>query len=125
MMTLFSVVGVSMLALTLSRTDNPDAATLGGRVIYVDGDAIAGAVVSAYNVFTREVKRVKSDATGSYMFTDMRPGRYTVFVKAEGYCQKWVIRVFLFRGQHTQLDLVLTGRTFQGSGCIEVSGAKQ
>ena len=105
MIKLLSLAAVSMLVLILPRTGNPDAASLGGRVTDENLVAIASATVSARNAFSGEVESMKSDATGLYKFTGLRQGRYSVFVKAEGSCSKWVFNVFLFRGEHTHLDL--------------------
>src|SRR5437899_3012568 len=107
MMKLLSVASVSVLLFILPRTDHPDAATLGGRVTDENLVAIANATISAGNVFTREIEFVKSDTTGLYRFTGLRQGRYSVLGKAEGHGSTWVFNVFLFRGQHTQLDLML------------------
>jgi hypothetical protein len=115
----------SLFALTLLRSDHPDAASLEGRVTYVEGEVIAGATVSVYNVSNDGVERVETDATGFYKLNCMKQGRYRIVVKAEGYCQKWVLNVFLFRGEHTRLDLTLTGKTPQGTGCVEISEAKK
>ena len=120
--TLLLFASLSPLSLIILRYDHPDAGVLGGRVKYVEGEAIAGATVSAYNVFTRETKRVKTDEKGLYEFTGMRQGRYNVFLKAEGYCERWIFAVFIVRGERTHLDLTLTGKTPKGSGCVEISG---
>ena len=124
MITLFALARISMLVVVIPRTDHTDGASLAGRVSYVDGTAIAGAMVSASNVSTRQVHSLRSDATGSYKLTGLRQGRYSVFVDAEGYCRRLVVNVLLFRGQQTHLDLKLTGSQPPGAAvCIEVSGA--
>jgi len=120
--TLLLSASLSPLFLIVMRSDHPGTGVLGGRVKYVDGEAIAGATVSAYNVFTRETNRVKTDEKGSYEFTGMRQGRYNVFVKAEGYCERWVFAVFIVRGERTDLEITLTGKTPKGSRCVEISG---
>jgi hypothetical protein len=98
----------TMLVLALARIDHPDDASLGGRV--TDGNLvpIPSATISARSVFSGEVEYSRSDATGLYKFTGLRQGRYSVFAEAEGYGRRWVFNIFLFRGEHTELELVLT-----------------
>lgn len=107
MIKLLSAASMLTLVLVLPRTDDSDAASLGGRVTDENQVAIADATVSASNVFSREVEVVRSDAAGLYRFTRMRQGRYSVFGRSEGHGCSWVFNVFLFRGQHTELDLTL------------------
>jgi hypothetical protein len=125
MMPFFAFAIISMLVSIVVPTDHTNAASLGGRVTYVDGRAIVGAKISTTNVSNREVERVESDATGLYKFDGVRPGRYAVLVIAEGHCRKLVLNVRLSPNQHTLLDLILTGKTARGTGCIEVSAMPQ
>ena len=99
----------ALLVLLLPRIDDPDLASLGGQVTDENQRAIAGATVSATNVFSQEVQVVQSDGTGFYRLSALRQGRYSVFAKADGHGCTWVFNVLLFRGQHTQLDLKLRG----------------
>ena len=106
MMKLLSIGAV--LVLTLARIDHPGDASLGGRVTDENLVPIASATISARNVFSDEVEYARSDANGFYKFIGLKQGRYSVFVEAKGYGSKRVFDVFLFRGEHTQLDFVLT-----------------
>lgn len=121
MIRLFGPATVLFL-LILARIDDPDAASLGGRITDESQRAIAGATVSATNVFSRKVEVVQSDAAGFYRLGPMRQGRYSVFAKAEGHGCTWVFNVVLFRGQHTQLDITLRGSQKNGRAgdCTEV-----
>jgi hypothetical protein len=105
---LFGLATVLILFI-LPRIDDPDAASLGGRVSDENQKAINGVTVSATNVFSQKVDVVRSDAAGLYQFGPLRQGRYSVFAKAEGHACTWVFNVFLFRGQHTSLDITLRG----------------
>jgi len=118
---LFGLATVLVL-LILPRIDDPDAASLGGRITDENLRAIDGATVSATNVFSREVEVAQSDAAGFYKLGPMRQGRYSVFAKAEGHGCTWVFNVVLFRGQHTQLDLTLRGaqKKVRTGDCTEV-----
>jgi hypothetical protein len=106
---MFKVFGLAtiLLLLILPRIDDPDAASLGGRVTNENQEAIDRATVSATNVFSREVEVTQSDAAGFYKLTALRQGRYSVLAKAEGHGCTWVFNVFVVRGQHTQLDITL------------------
>ena len=108
MIKLFTLVSLSMLVLILPRID-PDVASLGGQVTAEKLAGIAAATISARNAFSGEVEYATSDATGLYKFAALRQGRYSVFVEAEDYCSKWVFNVFLVRGEHTHLDVMLVG----------------
>ena len=67
MIELFGLATVLVL-LILPRIDDPDAASLGGRITDENLRAIAGATVSATNVFSREVQVAQSDAAGFYNY---------------------------------------------------------
>jgi Carboxypeptidase regulatory-like domain len=118
-MKLLSIGTVLMLA--LARTDHADDASLGGRVTDENLVAIASATISARNVFSGEVEYARSDANGLYKLTGLRQGRYSVFAEAEGYGCRWVFNVFLFRGKHTELDLILATcrKAVPSDGCKE------
>ena len=108
---MFKLSGLAtvLLLLVVPRIDDPDAASLGGRITNENHEPIVGATVSATNVFSQEVEATQSDATGFYKLAALRQGRYAVFATAEGYGCTSVLNVLLFRGQHTQLDLTLRG----------------
>jgi len=123
---LFGLATVLVL-LILPRIDDPEEASLGGSITDENLRAIDGATVSATNVFSREVEVAQSDATGYYKLGPMRQGRYSVFAKAEGHGCTWVFNVFLFRGQHTQLDLTLRGsqKKVRTGDCTEALRSKK
>jgi hypothetical protein len=119
MMKLLSIGAVLMLA--FARIDPPDGASLGGRVTDGNLAPIPLATISARNVLSGEVEYARSDTNGLYKFTDLRQGRYSVFAQAEGYGSKCVFNVFLFRGEHTRLDLILARcwKRVPSNGCTE------
>ena len=121
MIKLFGFATVALL-LILPRGDDADAASLGGRITDEDQRPIEGAQVSASNVFSREIEMVQSDAAGYYKLVPLRQGRYSVFVKADGHGCTWVFNILLFRGQHTQLDIVLrrSQKKDQAGDCTKV-----
>ncbi|MGH9632342.1 MAG: carboxypeptidase-like regulatory domain-containing protein [Bryobacteraceae bacterium] len=65
MIKLFSLTSVAMLLLIVPRTDSPDTATLGGFVTGENGAGLAGAEISASNVFSGESEAAKTDASGA------------------------------------------------------------
>ena len=101
-------LAAALLLFTLPRDEHPDAASLGGRITDEKQLAVAGATVSATNVFSRQVEFTQSDRDGFYRLAGLRQGRYSVFVKTEDYGCKWIFNILLYRDQHTQLDVVLT-----------------
>jgi hypothetical protein len=107
MMKLFALASISMLVLILPRTEHPEAASLGGRVMDENHVAISAATVSVRHAFSGEVEFAQSDAAGLYRVDGLRQGRYSVFGKAEGHGCTWVFNILLYRGQHTTLDLTL------------------
>jgi Carboxypeptidase regulatory-like domain len=102
------LASVSAFLLILPRNDSPDMASLGGRVTNEDSVPIAGASVSARNRFSGDVAYASSDVDGLYKLTGLKHGRYSAFAAAEGHSRVWVPNVFLYSGQHTSLDFVLT-----------------
>jgi hypothetical protein len=122
-MKLISIAVGLMLVIVPRGTDDPEAASLGGRVTDESQVGIASATVSARNVFSGETEYARTDQAGEYRFAGMNQGRYSVFARAEGYSCRWVMNVILHRGKHTQLDLVLTTsrKDEPSEGCKESS----
>src|SRR5688500_3149827 len=102
-------LGIVSILLIIPLIDHPDEASLGGRITDHKLVGIAEAKISASHVISGEGEYVISDARGFYKVTGLRQGRYSVFVKAEGYCSKSIFNVVLFRGEHTTLNVALTG----------------
>jgi hypothetical protein len=77
------------------------------------------------NKFSGEVEIAKSSSAGLYRIAGLRQGRYSVFAQAESYGCRWVLNVLLFRGKHTNLDLVLTDsqKKVPSANCVEMTGA--
>ncbi len=120
-MKLISIAVGLMLVIAPRGTDDPEAASLGGRVTDESNVGIASARVSTRNVFSGETEYTRTTGTGEYRFTGLKQGRYSVFAQAEGYGCRWVMNVILHRGKHTQLDLVLTTsrKGVPSDGCKE------
>jgi hypothetical protein len=107
-MKLITIGAALILALYPRNSSDPESGSIGGRVTDEKLIPIASAALSARNIFSGDVNYVRSDTTGTYRFAELRPGRYSVFAKAEGYGCTWILRVPVFRGKHTELDVVIT-----------------
>lgn len=116
---------VTAFLLILPRVEDPDAASIGGRVTEATGTPIAGARISVRNKFTREFEVTKTWTDGFYRIEGLRQGRYSVVAQAEDYGCTWVLDVPLYRGKHTNLDLVLASRKDPSDNCIEAIRSAQ
>jgi hypothetical protein len=119
MVKLFPLVAISVVLWILPRTEDPDTASLGGRVTDESNAPIAAARISVRNKFSGDVEIVRSDEAGLYRIGGLRQGRYSVFAQAEGHGCTWVLDVILFRGKHTNLDLILTGSRKTTDDCMD------
>jgi len=97
-----------LLLLVLPRLDDPEMASLRGRITDENNCPIDRATIVAKNVFSRDVWSARSDVIGLYELSGLRQGRYSVFVSAEGYGCKSLFNVLLFRGKNTDLDVTLS-----------------
>jgi hypothetical protein len=109
MIRMLSLATLSVLLFITPRIDFPDTASLAGRVTGQNSVGIAGASVSARNKFSGQVYETATGADGAYKLTGLRPGRYSALAAAQGRGCVWVHNVFLFSGEHTRLDFVLSG----------------
>jgi hypothetical protein len=127
MMKLFLLMVISVLLPAIPRTEDPEAASLGGRVSDQGGAPIAGARISVRNKFSGEVEIAKSDEAGLYRVAGLRQGQYSVFAQAEGYGCSLVLNVLLFRGRHTKLNLTLTDsrKKVPSVNCMELIRSTQ
>ncbi|WHU00978.1 TonB-dependent receptor [Sphingomonas sp. NIBR02145] len=82
-------------------------ASLSGQVTGADGNAAAGAQVTARSIATNQTFRAVSDANGGYALNGLRPGEYEVTATAgtETVSQNIVVGV----GEAASLDLAVGG----------------
>ena len=97
----------ALLLLVLPGTEQPDAASLGGRVVNDAAAPIAGATISVRNTFTGDTSITTSDPSGVYLFTGVPKGRYSALAIAEGHGCVWAPNIFVYSGKHTKRDFVL------------------
>ena len=69
---------------------------------------VRGAAVEARNVVTGVARHSETDSEGLYQLKGIRPGRYSLWVKAEGYDSVWIAQIVIYAGQTLHRDLRLT-----------------
>jgi iron complex outermembrane receptor protein len=102
---LVSLTALLLLAATVGLCQG--SASLSGAAKDPSGSAIPGATVTLTNDKTAEVKTTTADAAGSYSFTGLQAGSYTIQVAAPGFAHLQEA-VSLTAGQSLGLDLALT-----------------
>lgn len=102
---LMLVLGVTMLstqAFAQQKQQSKDGATLSGKVV----DASSQQAVNGVDVQIQKLdKKATTDKKGAYSFDSLKPGSYTVTVKADGY-KTWSKKVAITKGSKT-LDIKL------------------
>src|SRR5688572_25887889 len=74
------------LAVLLAGTAFPQSgATLQGSVADAQGVPVPGAAVTATETRTNETRSVVSDASGRYVFSDLKDGLYRVDAELKGF----------------------------------------
>src|SRR5262249_35394724 len=77
------VLGTSLFAQeTIAPTDN---AIITGTVTDTNGDTLAGATVALQTPDHKEVRTMPSEDNGSFQFSKMPPGNYSVAITAQGF----------------------------------------
>src|SRR5690606_8916984 len=84
-----------------------DDVTISGRIVDPNGQAIAGATVTATRVETGQSRSVTTNDEGRYRIIELSPGTYTVRAEASGFGSKERIDLVTVSGQNVQLDLGL------------------
>lgn len=85
-----------------AQTQNQGALT--GTVADTSGAMVAGAAVTATNVATAISSKIKTDQHGSYRFSFLAPGTYTVVATAEGFQKTELRSVIVNLGTITNAD---------------------
>jgi PPOX class probable F420-dependent enzyme len=81
--------------------------TIRGRIIDATGGALPGAIVTATDT-GEHTTTVATDATGTYVFTGLAPGRYTVRASFPGFTPYENLAVDIAAGRITTLPIVLS-----------------
>lgn len=80
---------------------------------------LAGASVEARHSIRGDVGRTASDQSGFYRLDGLRPGLYSLWITAEGYCAVQIDRIPVERGQTVRRDVQMSrisGTTCRTSG---------
>jgi hypothetical protein len=84
-----------------------DDVTISGRIVDPNGQAIAGATITATRVETGQSRSVTTNDEGRYRIIELPPGTYTVRAEASGFGPKERVDLVTVSGQNVQLDLGL------------------
>ncbi|MEJ7710177.1 MAG: carboxypeptidase-like regulatory domain-containing protein [Pyrinomonadaceae bacterium] len=74
-----------MLCLSLTAFGQGGQGSIGGKITDPNGQAIAGAKVTATNVDTNSSTETVSTESGDYQIPQLAPGRYQVVVEASNF----------------------------------------
>ena len=118
----FSVLVASTLFLFAPRcaAQGETTSAIIGQVTDPTGAAVPGATVTVANHDTGLERYAKTDIEGRFNFPQLKPGTYSVRVKAQGFEPQEIDNVFSCLGQKQTLNFVL--RMAQSRQTIEVSG---
>ncbi len=92
---------------TAAFAQDLDDVTISGRIVDPNGQAIAGATVTATRIETGQSRSVTTNDEGRYRIIELTPGTYTVRAEASGFGTKERIDLVTVSGQNVQLDLGL------------------
>jgi hypothetical protein len=83
-----------------------DAGSLEG-VVTNDTGPLPDATVEAKNVVTGTVQRATTASDGKYRIDDLRPGKYSLWIHADGHTSEWVLHFVVESGQAVHKDVKL------------------
>jgi len=83
-----------------------DTGTIEGSITNGTGP-VAGASVEARHGIHGDMFRSVSDQSGFYRLEGLRPGRYNLWITAEGYCSLRIERIPVDRGEVVRRDVRL------------------
>jgi hypothetical protein len=96
-----------VLILATAAFAQTSTATLRGKIIDVEGDAVPGVEVNAVNEATGNVYQAISGRDGSYQLSGLRPGTYNVIVASAAY-EPHSRNVQVLVGQSVSMDFNLS-----------------
>ena len=82
-----SFILLVVLGLAVSSAAQTETATLSGRVTDPSGAIVPGARVEVINIATNITTTTETNAQGIYVVPNLRPGRYRIMVRKEGFKQ--------------------------------------
>jgi hypothetical protein len=117
---LFVVLLTGLYASPLAALGQQETATLTGTVKDESGAIVPRATVIVTNVQTNIKVQTETDDAGSYVFSSLRPGEYSVSVESPGFRKTLHTGVTLQVAQVAPLDLTM--KTGQFAETVEVAG---
>ncbi len=76
-------------------------------VITDESGPVPGAVIQSKDLVSGDARRTMSDEQGRYILERMDPGKYSLWVQAEGHTSVWVARLVVEAGQTIHRDVQL------------------
>jgi Carboxypeptidase regulatory-like domain/TonB dependent receptor-like, beta-barrel len=110
-----ALVCLLFLSLPSSLTAQMDTGGITGTVFDSSGAAVPGAAITVTNVATGVSVATKSTATGTYTFSSLMPGTYTIKADASGF------ENYLVKGLVVHLQQVLTQDVHLATGNVQQS----
>ncbi len=101
------LVGALVLAASWAMAQTTGSATLRGSVKDAQGAIVPGADVTLTNQATREVRSTISSGEGSYAFTALRPGIFTLRVEMPGFKRYEQVDISVSPAETRGLDVTL------------------
>lgn len=105
---IFSMLLAFVFLATHSLNAQVDQGALTGTVLDSTGAAVPGATVTATNVDTGFILTDQTDAKGTYTFSPVKIGKYSVKVSAPGFMTKQQDNIQLHVGERATLDVSLS-----------------
>lgn len=97
-----------------------DEVVISGRVVDTNGQAIAGATVTARQTATGQERTATTNSDGRYRLIELPPGPYTIRFAATGFGAKERVELNTISGQNLQLDIDLSPADVQAETTVTV-----
>lgn len=107
----------------LTRAQDLDDVTIGGRVADQNGAVVAGATVTVILASTKSARESATDGEGRFRFVELAPGVYSVRVFAPGFTAEERLSLETVAGQNVRLDFVLRPAGLVVDETVVVSGS--
>jgi hypothetical protein len=118
---LFTLLAVTLMGAHLAGAQSIVTGDISGHVVDITGASVVGATVSLTSVAQGTTSTVQTDKTGSYRFSLLRPGTYTINEHGLNLSAK-AVNVQVNVGQITPVELV--ARPGETQVVVEISAAE-
>ncbi len=113
---------VFILFSSFAAAQDLDYVTIGGRVTDSNGQAVAGANMSATSVETGETRSVITDDEGRYRLVNLKPGGYKIKAAANGFGIQETPAIVTISAQNVQRDFKLNPADVRAEQTVTVTG---